>query len=314
MAQMNDHMMQGMQAPMLILWMVAAVVVTALLAMVVYFIRPARSDRLLVADLAADKRRPVLRHDRAFGRDGNARAHDTIFILPDISHYTQFMTGNHFAFGHAQHVIFSLINAMIDAAAKTVQLSKLEGDAALFFVDAERHSDVVIGDTVMAIFRAFFQERKRLAEANLCLCRACRHINELDLKIFVHRGQAARFEFRGSVDHFGTDVIVLHRMMKNGVRGHRYVMVTDAAATSIDLPGTFDTFDTEEDIEHVGSVRASVFQIDDETVAELSTLTHEPARSAVAETIRKLQENARSIKLALGQRLRRPTWRRSQDQ
>ena len=124
-----------------------------------------------------------------------------------------------------------------------------------------RHSDHVIGEAVMDIFRAFYQERKRLAEANICPCRACRHINQLDVKIFVHRGQAARFEFRGTVDHFGTDVIVLHRIMKNGVGGHRYVMVTEAAATCISLPGAHDQFSVQEHVEHIGNVRASVFRI-----------------------------------------------------
>lgn len=307
-------MSHGTHVSVLVLWILLAVVVAALLAAVVYLVRPARSDRLLVADLTARLRHTIIPHGAGAQHDSQssrAETHDTVFILPDISNYTRFMTGNHFAFGHAQHVIFSLLNALIDAASKTVRLSKLEGDAALFFVDAERHSDAVIGETVMSIFRAFFQERKRLAEANICLCRACRHINQLDLKIFVHRGQAARFEFRGSVDHFGTDVIVLHRMMKNGVGGHRYVMVTEAAADSISLSCAFEVHDVEENVEHIGNVRARVFDIGDDTVAELATSSPEPPLSAIVETYRKLQENQRSIRAAMSQLLRRLTWRRT---
>lgn len=308
---MADHMMQGMQLPMLLAWAALALSAAGVTAAVVYFIRPACRDRLLVAELAASSHNPNAPRGAATAPGERFRAHDTIFILPDISNYTRFMTGNHFAFGHAQHVIFSLINTMIDAASRTVELSKLEGDAALFFVDAGRHSNEVIGGTVMRIFGAFYQERKRLAEANICLCKACRHINQLDLKIFVHRGQAARFEFRGTVDHFGTDVIVLHRMMKNGVNGHRYVMVTDAAADSIALPGIFETFDVEETIEHVGSVRASVFEISDNTVTELSNSTPNPPLSALAETTQKLQENLRSIKVECTDFWRRLTSRRT---
>ncbi len=312
-SRMTEHMMQGMQLPMLVLWAVMVLAAVALVAVAVHLARPARSDRLLVADLAANSLNPNAPRLTAAETKSpaHAEAHDTIFILPDISNYTRFMTGNHFAFGHAQHVIFSLINAMIDAATKTVELSKLEGDAALFFVDAKRHSDAVIGETVMCIFRAFFQERKRLAEANICVCRACRHINQLDLKIFVHRGRAARFEFRGTVDHFGTDVIVLHRMMKNSVSGHRYVMVTEAATDSISLPGAFETFDVEEHVEHVGGISASVFVIDDATVAELSNSAPEPPLSALAETSRKLQSNLRSIKAEGSGMWRRLTLRRT---
>ena len=221
--------------------------------------------------------------------------------LTVISNYTRFMTGNHFAFGHAQHVIFSLINAMIDAATRTVSLSKLEGDAALFFVDAHRHSDTVIGEAVLDIFRAFFKERRRLAVSNICPCRACRHINDLDLKIFVHRGRAARFEFRGSVDHFGTDVIVLHRLMKNSVQGHRYVMVTESARDSIALPADLRSSQVDEDIEHVGRLGATVFEIDDTTVAEMMLGDQSPNASVIGGTAQKIAENLHSIRTALTQ-------------
>lgn len=303
MDHMADHMTQGMQYQMVFMWILVAIFSMIIVAILAFFARRAPVDHLLVADLVAVADHPSVLSANKTGSPTDAspvRAHDTIFILPDISHYTRFMTGNQFAFAHAQHIIFSLINAMIVAATKTVELSKLEGDAALFFVDTSRYSDAVIGQTVMDIFCAFFNERKRLMESNLCLCRACRHIDDLDLKIFVHRGQAARFKFRGSIDHFGTDVIILHRMMKNGVHGHRYVMVTDAAAGCISLPGNLEPFQVEEDVEHVGRVRASVFEIDDAKAAELSDAGLVMRKSKVRETHRKLWQNIRSIQVALG--------------
>ena len=300
---MTDQMMQGVQFHMVFIWAVIAVFSVLIIAMLVFFARRAPSDNLLVSDMASGVHGLIMpSSDGASSAtvSRSAPAHETIFILPDISHYTRFMAGNQFAFAHAQHIVFSLINAMIEAATKTVELSKLEGDAALFFFDAHRYPGTVIGQTVMDIFRAFFTKRKRMIESNICPCGACRHIDDLDLKIFVHRGRAARFKFRGSVDHFGTDVIILHRMMKNGVGGHRYVMVTDAAADCISLPGDFETFQIEEDIEHIGSLRASVFEIDDAMAAELSDLDPTQRSSVVTETRRKLRENIRSIQTALG--------------
>ena len=47
--------------------------------------------------------------------------------------------------------------------------------------------------------------------------------------------------------------------MKNSVRGRRYVMVTDAAKSCIDLPGEFDTFKLTEEHDHIGKVSAKVF-------------------------------------------------------
>lgn len=294
-------MMHGMSSHMLFIWAVAMLLVFAGIATAIFMLRSASTGAIRVSELGFAKRIKGL----AFARPeldptGTGKgAHDTVFILPDISNYTLFMTGNRFAFGHAQHIIFSLINAMIDAATKTVELSKLEGDAALFFADSEKHSDAEIGQTVMGIFRAFFQERQRLLGANICPCKACSGIELLDLKIFVHRGRAARFKFRGSVDHFGTDVIVLHRLMKNGVDSHRYVMVTDAAADSVKLSGEHNAYRVDEKIADVGPVRATVYEIDDAMAAELGHADAHGKASVAHDLWLKLRENVRSVQAAL---------------
>ncbi len=302
-------MMHGMSSHMLFVWAVALLLVFAGTVIAIFMLRSASTGAIRVSELGFGKRLkglPFTRPELDPAGTGKA-AHDTVFILPDISNYTRFMTGNRFAFGHAQHIIFSLINAMIDAATKTVELSKLEGDAALFFADSQKHSDAAIGQTVMDIFRAFFQERNRLLASNICACKACTSIELLDLKIFVHRGRAARFKFRGSVDHFGTDVIVLHRLMKNGVDGHRYVMVTDAAAQNIRLSGEHITYHVDEQIADIGPVRATVYEIDDATAAELGRADSRGKTSVARDLWLKLRENIRSVQAELFQKTRSGT-------
>ncbi len=282
---------------MIAMWIALLAVLLTVLAAVLFFTRRVPSNQLLISQLA--ERQP--KHMRAvFGSSETTSANedldlrDTVFILPDISNYTRFMTGNRFAFGHAQHVIFCLINAMIEAACKTVELSKLEGDAALFFVDANKLTQDQLGRTVLDIFAAFFQERARLITSNVCPCSACNQISDLDLKIFMHRGQATRFEFRGAIDHFGTDVIVLHRLMKNSVRGHRYVMITDAAASCIKLPDDFDMFEITEQHEHIGKTHAEIFEISDAAVDVFTK--QKPTRLSKIEDLKnKLQQNWRSM-------------------
>ncbi len=223
---------------------------------------------------------------------------DTVFVLPDISRYTRFMTGSQFSVGHAQHVVFSLLNAMLEAAHGRLELSKLEGDAALFFADANKYSPEELGQVVVDIFEAFFRERRRLLDSNICPCRACCHIEDLDLKIFVHRGNASRFRFRGSVDHFGADVIVIHRLMKNSVNHHRYVMITDAAATSIAFPLNGQKRHFEEDVEHVGSIGATTIKLSDELADSLAHVEVETPRTVwmlTADTLSKIQMNLKSI-------------------
>jgi len=313
MNMMAEHGMGGPQYHLIAVWSAIGLLALLILALFVFFSRRAPVENLGIDNLA----RLGSRRLRKLGAQtadretpGDVPIHDTLFILPDISNYTKFMAGNQFAFAHARHIIFHLIDAMVDAATKTFELSKLEGDAALFFVDAGRHTPQVNGRAVMDIFRAFFQERRRLMEANICPCGACHHIESLDLKIFVHRGQTARFKFRGAVDHFGSDVIILHRMMKNSVEGHRYVMVTEAAADSIDLKAMgfdadFSPLEIEEEMEHVGKVRATVFSLSDAMAAELAKEANVVAPSRVLDLWRKLLENLASLRHLFGRRRRR---------
>lgn len=297
---MNHQMPHDMDAHIFGMWVAGGIILLIFTALIFFFTRRVASDRLAIADLAArlKEHTPTLQaspeQDRIQAKVGEAQ--DTIFILPDISHYTHFMSKNRFAFAHAQEVVFALINAIIEAATRTIEISKLEGDAALFFVDTGRYSKEALGKSVTDILAAFYGERRRLISSNICPCEACQQIGDLELKIFVHRGRASRFKFRGTVDLFGTDVIVLHRLMKNDVDGDRYVMVTDAAADTISFAHSGPTFDVEEHLPQIGDVQATIFEIGDEMVETLSQQDASPEPTALEDTYRKLRENVRSLK------------------
>lgn len=298
---MNHQMPHDMGSPMFLMWLVLFAIIILVASAIWFFSRPVKKESYLAADLMADPAQTLTGKPEASGDvDGSVSSpSDTIFIFPDISHYTRFMTGNEFAFAHAQYIVFSLINAIIRGATKSVELSKLEGDAALFFIDANRLTPSDIRETVFDIFRAFFGEQDRLLAENICTCKACKSIEMLDLKIFVHRGKAARFEFRGSTDHFGTDVIILHRMMKNSVSQHRYVMVTETASSSINLEGIAETFEISENIEHVGNVKASVFPVTDELRDKLAAEYPEKQKGKLLDTLQKLRMNIQALLNAL---------------
>ena len=284
-------MMHEMPAHMIPVWLLAVLIAALTAFILLAFLRSAPRP-LGIAEQSWSKRllrNRVTGDEKSWTATVSAAPRDTIFILPDISNYTRFMTGNRFAVGHAQHIVFSLINAMIEAASSRLELSKLEGDAALFYVDADKYSPEEIGHTVLDIFRAFFRQQRQLIASNICPCSACSHISMLDLKVFVHRGDAARFEFRGSIDHFGTDVIVIHRLMKNGATSKRYVMVTDKAASSIALPGELERWELNESHDHIGQIGARVFELGDTLTEEIATQDQTVTpRNRARETLSKL--------------------------
>lgn len=276
---MIDHVLHDYQHGMAYLWVTLTFV---LIATFLLFARRSKAGSLervtLVKPIDAARDRastlPMVSSAETIGKQ--APVHDTVFILPDISHYTRFIASNHIDPDRSRLIIFSLMNAMIEAAENTVELSKIEGDAVLFFTDARNLSDVEVGQTVIAIFDAFFRERRRLADECHGDPRLRAQINELDVKMFIHRGKTARFNFKGTVDHFGADVTILHKLMKNSIDSDRYVMVTEAAESSVRLPSSFIKQHVEEDLEHVGMIRASVFSFADGSPATIEDSADEP--------------------------------------
>jgi hypothetical protein len=275
-----EHMSEGAHS----LWMtmVPVAIVLVLISLLVMFFarRSPQQQHLPVTSLTrTGVGRRLHRRAAAMVHGTNnvaGAARDMVFVLPDISHYTRFMTVNRFAFGHAQHIVFELINAMFYA------------DPAVVGRDA-------IGAAVMDIFAAFFQAQQKLLASNICPCTACQHILDLDLKVLVHRGEASPFEFRGAVDFFGMDMIVLHRLLKNTVRSHRYIMITEAAAELCRLPLDLPSRTISETFEHIGPVPAVVFELDDAEVERMRKDGPAERGSQLRETWRKIAQNVATL-------------------
>lgn len=75
-----------------------------------------------------------------------------------------------------------------------------------------------------------------------CSCRACRSIDSLDLKFVVHHGRYVCRSVAGTKKLVGSDVVVVHRLLKNAVSedlGTRaYALLTDAAVVDLGLDTT----------------------------------------------------------------------------
>jgi len=80
-----------------------------------------------------------------------------------------------------------------------------------------------------SMFDAFAESRERIrAQRANCSCEACSNITKLQLKAFMHCGEIAIKQLRGFTELAGEDVILLHRLLKNDVEGHEYVLLTAA--------------------------------------------------------------------------------------
>lgn len=198
--------------------------------------------------------------DSGIGGKRAGQSVDTLFILPDISNYTRFVSNKHLTSDDAQDIIFSLMSAIINSVGDDLRFSKLEGDSALFYIDGEAASAGTVGATFDSIFAAFDRRKADLYSELSRDPEAQRSVDALDLKIFAHRGVAQRFTYRGVVDHFGSEVTLVHKLMKNGIKDTRYVLVTNAAKPLVLIGDQYDCEPLKANVEHIGAVRGHIYR------------------------------------------------------
>jgi hypothetical protein len=177
-------------------------------------------------------------------------------VLADISGFTAFVTTTELE--HGPPIIAELLEAVIERLSPPLEVQEVEGDAVFAFaVDDTVVPAASLLDVVDDAFAAFSARRSRLAADDSCTCRACRSVDTLDLKVIAHHGAFLRQTVAGRRQLGGTDVILAHRLLKNGLARTGYLLLTDAAREYMDLDAT-GLIAQSERYEHLGEVRCFV--------------------------------------------------------
>lgn len=181
--------------------------------------------------------------------------------IADISGYTSYLAGAEL--DHAQDVLEDLTETVVRALSPPMTLSKLEGDAVFVYVPGTRVDASMLLDTLDAAYFAFRRRQDAIDRATQCDCNACVLIPRLDLKFVAHHGIFGRQHVAGREDLSGSDVILVHRLLKNHVAeviGHAgYAFYTDAvvAAMGVD-PSVLRMRRQAEEVEGIGPVEGWV--------------------------------------------------------
>ena len=183
-------------------------------------------------------------------------------VIADISGYTGFLAGAEL--DHAQDILADLMTTVVAGLRPTYKLAKLEGDAAFVYAITDMIDAAQLQDTIE---RCYFQFRRRLRDvqqASTCECNACTLVPHLDLKVVAHHGRIGRQKFGSWEELVGSDVIVVHRLLKNRVPEatgfSAYAMYTDACMTAmgIDDPNAAGFAEHLEAFDGVGEIRSWV--------------------------------------------------------
>ncbi len=145
-------------------------------------------------------------------------------LIPDISGFTEFITATELE--HGSHAINILLNSIIDAVGNEYEVSEIEGDAVLMFKRGNVPSKKEILNICLKIFNAFHYQRKWMQQHAVCPCGACQAIINLTLKFVAHHGRIGEMKVGRFVTLSGKDVIIAHRLLKNSVPSHEYLLMT----------------------------------------------------------------------------------------
>lgn len=194
----------------------------------------------------------------------DSRQNRLIIVLADISGYTELMVANQTAAMHGQMMVSLLIESILKQVDIPLRLQEIEGDAVFLYAehpgaDAQwKEVCAEVGAKLSQFFDAFAEAVIELEESTICRCAVCQTEDLLRLKIVVHAGEAVFHSIQGRAQVSGVDVIKAHRLLKNSVPSHEYILLTEAAhehlAPSLDLAFV----EGEERYDQLGSIKTFI--------------------------------------------------------
>jgi hypothetical protein len=154
-----------------------------------------------------------------------------LFCIPDISGFTKFVAETEIA--HSRHIIGELLEAVIEANCTGLQVSEIEGDAVLFYRDGTPPPLPELVEQARRMYVAFHTLLKRYELFRVCQCGACCGTSGLTLKIVAHYGAALPMRVHDRSKFIGTGVIIAHRLLKNSLREHEYLLLSDELCATV---------------------------------------------------------------------------------
>ena len=188
-------------------------------------------------------------------------------ILADISGYTAFVAQTEI--DHGARILEGLTKTVVDELRQPLHVQEIEGDA----VFAYAHTDdfdrgVVLVEVLEAVYAAFRSALDNIAQCSTCTCQACGRATDLDLKFIVHHGAFVPRRVGAHSGIGGPDVIVAHRLLKNGIRQRHglasYAFLTAPAVERMGVEQLAQAMTPhDETYEHLGRIDGFVYDLGD---------------------------------------------------
>jgi uncharacterized protein YndB with AHSA1/START domain len=192
--------------------------------------------------------------------------------MADISGYTAFVSGTEHE--HSREILAELIENIAKSFGGKLSIDQVEGDALCCTTE---RTDVEVADWLRETFGTFHRRLRDMRAATTCPCQACQMIGNLGLKFIVHRGTYSKQIVAGVVQLHGSDVNLVHRLLKNTVPLREYLLASRAALDSwpenaraglIDAPQHYDLGEVPAAYLDLAPVRADALREDRTVVTD----------------------------------------------
>ncbi len=190
--------------------------------------------------------RPFAAHNRPVVERG-------FVVLGDVSGYGEFVATTELE--HSREILGELLDTVCECAPGSLAIAQLEGDAVFWLCQDDA---VGLVELLKEKFVEFHRRLRFMTLATTCPCRACVAVGSLTLKFVVHRGSWVRQRVAGH-DHFvGDDLVLAHRLLKNSVPSHEYILLTETALAAVAVDRAVAH---QEHVEHHGPVRCAYLEL-----------------------------------------------------
>jgi len=193
----------------------------------------------------------------------NNRTDRGYLILADVSGFTAFVTTTELE--HSSEIIAALLDEVVGHFSPPLEIQEIEGDAVFALGgEASELPRTRLLEVLEDAFAAFKTRQRAMQDAETCLCNACQKIWTLDLKMVVHHGPFLRHTVGGRNRVTGTAVILVHRLLKNGLgRTGGYALLTEPVLRSLGIDAAQAGLPAHtEHYEYLGDVRCFVRELD----------------------------------------------------
>jgi Protein of unknown function (DUF2652)/Polyketide cyclase / dehydrase and lipid transport len=186
-------------------------------------------------------------------------------VVADISGYTGYIVES--PLEDAEDVVADVTATIAERLGPVLRVNKLEGDAVFGYALEDETDGSMLLDAVEQCYFGFRRRLESMQHATSCGCKACTKLPDLDLKFVLHHGEFIRRAGAAGEELTGHDVILVHRLLKNGVAevvGTRgYALMTEACVEGLGLdPDALGMREHRETYDDVGGVRAFVLDLE----------------------------------------------------